>query len=432
MTGTKVKITDTTLRDAHQSLLATRLRTEDMLPIAAKLDRIGFHSVEVWGGATFDACLRFLDEDPWDRLRQLKAQFQRTPLQMLLRGQNLVGYKHYPDDVVREFVRLSIVNGIEIIRIFDALNDVRNMVTAMDETKKQGGQVQACIVYTISPVHNMENYLALARTLEQMGADSLCIKDMAGLLSPTTATELVTRLKETVRLPLQIHSHYTSGMASMTYLKAVEAGVDIIDTALSPLALGTSQPPTETMVAVLQGTPADTGLDLKRLAEAAGYFRSVMKKYPIQNVIGIDTNVLAYQVPGGMVSNLTAQLSEQNALDQLDAVLAEIPRVRAELGYPPLVTPLSQMVGAQAVANVTTGERYKMVPTEIKAYLRGNYGRPPGLVDAAIRQKIIGNEAVNTARPADLLPPQLAQAARLSPRTPKKLRMSSPTHSSRL
>jgi len=412
MSASIIKITDTTLRDGHQSLLATRMKITDMLPIAEKIDKVGFHSLEVWGGATFDACLRFLDEDPWERLRALKQAFRQTRLQMLLRGQNLVGYKHYPDDVVREFVKAAVLNGIDIIRIFDALNDVRNMEVSMDEAKRQGAHVQASIVYTISPVHAIDNFVDMARTLAALGADSLCIKDMAGLLTPTAAYEFVSRLKKAVDLPIQVHSHYTSGMASMAYLKAIEAGADIIDTAFSPLAMGTSQPPTETLVTVLRGTPYDTGLDLALLAEIAAHFRVVLQHYEMKTVIGVDTNVLFYQIPGGMVSNLVAQLSESNALDKLPAVLEEVPRVRAELGYPPLVTPTSQIVGTQAVVNVILGERYKMIPKEVKAYVRGLYGRPPAAIDEAVVRKIIGDEAVITVRPADLLEPGLERAAK--------------------
>ncbi|MGI5838879.1 MAG: oxaloacetate decarboxylase subunit alpha [bacterium] len=412
MSVSTVKITDTTLRDGHQSLLATRMRSADMLPIAAKIDQVGFHSLEVWGGATFDACLRFLDEDPWERLQALKKAFKQTPLQMLLRGQNLVGYKHYPDDVVREFVKAAVRNGIDIIRIFDALNDVRNMEVSMDEAKRQGAHVQASIVYTISPVHAIDSFVEMAKTLAAMGADSLCIKDMAGLITPAVAAEFVSRLKKEVGLPVQVHSHYTSGMASMAYLKAVEAGADVLDTAFSPLALGTSQPPTETMAAVLRDTPYDTGLDPALLAEIAAYFREMLGRYDRKDVIGVDTNVLFYQIPGGMVSNLVSQLSESNSLAKLPAVLEEVPRVRAELGYPPLVTPTSQIVGTQAVVNVITGERYKMIPNEVKAYVRGLYGRPPAAIDEAIVRKIIGDEPLVTVRPADLLAPGMEQAAK--------------------
>ncbi len=407
MAERKVGITDTTLRDGHQSLFATRMVTVDMLPIMERMDEIGFHSLEVWGGATFDACLRYLNEDPWFRLRKLKEKAKNTPLQMLLRGQNLVGYRHYPDDVVRAFVRLAVKNGISIMRIFDALNDVRNMEVSMDESKKQGAHVQACVVYTTSPVHNLDSYVKLALELQDKGADSICLKDMAGLLSPSAAYETVGRLKEALKIPVQVHSHYTSGMASMSYLKAVEAGADVIDTALSPFALSTSQPPTESMVAVLQGTAYDTGLDLKALSSLAEYFRGIRKNYNAQTAIGIDTNVLSYQIPGGMVSNLVSQLEAQNAIDKLDEVLKEVPRVRAELGYPPLVTPMSQIVGTQSVVNVVTGERYKLIPSEVKSYVKGLYGRPPGKIDEELQKAIIGDEPVITGRPADLLEPAM-------------------------
>ncbi|WP_088552743.1 oxaloacetate decarboxylase subunit alpha [Calderihabitans maritimus] len=411
-TTRRIRITDTTLRDAHQSLLATRMKTEHMLPIAEKIDAVGFHSLEVWGGATFDSCMRFLNEDPWERLRQLRKAFRNTKLQMLLRGQNLVGYKHYADDVVEEFVKKAHANGIDIFRIFDALNDVRNMRKAMEVAKQVGAHVQATVSYTISPVHNVEHYVALAKQLEEMGADSLCIKDMAGILSPTGAFELITALKQNINIPIQLHCHYTSGMASMTYLKAIEAGVDVIDTAISSLAMGTSQPATESMVAALQGTPYDTGLDLQLLSEIAEYFKEVRKEYKEFDVAAntVDANVLVYQIPGGMISNFISQLAQQNALDKLPEVLAEVPRVREDFGYPPLVTPSSQIVGTQAVLNVIMGERYKMVTNESKAYMKGLYGQPPGPVNEEIRRKIIGDEEPITCRPADLLEPQLEEA----------------------
>ncbi|MEW6308537.1 MAG: pyruvate carboxylase subunit B [Bacillota bacterium] len=408
-----VRLTDTTLRDAHQSLLATRMRTADMLPIAPKLDAVGFHSLEVWGGATFDTCMRFLSEDPWERLRSLRQAFSRTKLQMLLRGQNLVGYKHYPDDVVDEFVRLAVHNGIDIIRIFDALNDVRNLERAMAAAKRAGAHVQATVVYTTSPVHNVAHYVDTARTLAGLGADSICIKDMAGILSPPVAYELVSRLKAALPLPLQLHCHYTSGMAAMTYLKAIEAGCDIVDTATSSLSLGTSQPPTESMVAALAGTPYATGLDLALLTEIAEYWRGVRKGYAQFDVATtVDTNVLRFQIPGGMVSNFVSQLKEAKALDKLPQVLEEVARVRTDFGYPPLVTPSSQIVGAQASLNVLGGERYKLVSTETRAYLKGLYGRPPGEVDAAVRRQVIGDERPIDHRPADDLPPGLDEAKR--------------------
>ncbi len=408
----KVGITDTTLRDGHQSLLATRMKTEDMLPIAARMDAIGFHSLEVWGGATFDSCMRFLNEDPWERLRALRQAMPGTKLQMLLRGQNLLGYRHYADDVVTSFVEMSIKNGIDILRIFDALNDIRNMALAMKVAKEAGGHVQATICYTLGPVYDDDYYLRMARQLAELGAASLCIKDMAGLLTPADAYRLVQKIKKEVDLPLQLHCHYTSGMASMTYLKAVEAGVDVLDTAMSPLALGTSQPATETMVAALAGTPWDTGLNLESLSEIAAYFRQVRKKYQQFDVSDgtVDANVLRYQIPGGMLSNFISQLSQQNALDRLPEVLAEVPRVRADLGYPPLVTPSSQMVGAQAVLNVLAGKRYQMVTREVKDYLRGLYGQPPVAVNEEVRHQIIGDEEPISGRPADLLEPQLPAA----------------------
>ncbi|MEW5783632.1 MAG: pyruvate carboxylase subunit B [Bacillota bacterium] len=407
----KVGITDTSLRDAHQSLLATRMRLEEMLPIAESMDRVGYHSLEVWGGATYDACMRFLDEDPWERLRKLRRAIKNTKLQMLLRGQNIVGYRHYPDDVVAEFVKRAVANGIDIIRIFDALNDVRNMEQAMRCTKAEGAHVQATISYTISPLHNIDHFVAMGGTLKEHGADSICIKDMAGLIAPFDAYELVRRLKEQVGLPVQLHCHYTSGMASMAYLKAIEAGADVVDTANAALALGTSQPPTDSIVAALQGTPFNTGLDLEILASISDYFKEVSRRYDIpRDVLGVDTNVLSYQIPGGMISNLASQLAEQKASHLIKDVLAEVPRVRSDLGYPPLVTPSSQMVGTQAVVNVLTGERYKMVSSEIKNYLRGLYGRPPGEINQAVLEKVLKGETPVTVRPADLLPPQLAQA----------------------
>lgn len=408
----KVKITETVLRDAHQSLIATRLTTEEMKPILEKLDGVGYYALEMWGGATFDACLRFLNEDPWDRLRIIRKQVKNTKLQMLLRGQNLLGYKHYADDVVIEFVKKSVANGIDIIRIFDALNDVRNLKAAMETTKKEGAHAQAAIAYTISPVHTTETYVKLAKEMEEMGADSICIKDMSGLLTPYYTYELVTALKKAVKVPLSLHSHATSGLASMAYLKGIEAGIDIIDTAISPFSLGTSQPPTESIVATLQGSQYDTGLSIERLNEIAEHFKPIREK-SIENgmlnpkVLGVDINTLIYQVPGGMLSNLVSQLKVQNALDKFDEVLKEVPRVREDLGYPPLVTPTSQMVGTQAVLNVITGERYKMIPKEVKAYVQGMYGRSTVPMKEEIIHKIIGNEEPITCRPADLIESQL-------------------------
>jgi len=404
-------ISDTTLRDAHQSLLATRMRTEDMLPIAEQMDRAGFFSMEVWGGATFDSCIRFLNEDPWIRLRKIREKVKNTKLMMLLRGQNLVGYKHYPDDIVTEFVKKALANGIDVMRIFDALNDIRNMEKAIEVTKKEGGHVQGTVVYTTSPVHNIALYLKDAKRLEDLGADSICIKDMAGILSPPVAYELIGRLKEELKIPIQLHAHYTSGMAAMTYLKAIEAGVDIIDCAISTMALGTSQPATETMVASLEGTPYATGIDLELLSEIADYFRDVRSKYGDYDVsTTVDAKVLRYQIPGGMISNFRSQLAQQNALDKLTDALEEVPRVREDLGFPPLVTPSSQIVGSQAALNVLMGERYKMVTNEVKNYLRGLYGRPPAPVNEELRRKIIGDEEPIDGRPADLLEPGYDEA----------------------
>lgn len=407
----KLGITDTSLRDAHQSLLATRMRLVEMLPIVELMDQVGYHSLEVWGGATFDTCMRFLDEDPWDRLRQLRKGLKNTRLQMLLRGQNIVGYRHYPDDVLAEFIKKAVVNGIDIIRIFDALNDLRNMEQAINLTKEEGAHAQGTISYTISPLHNNDYFVRIGRDLKELGSDSICIKDMAGLISPYDAFELVDRLKKEVGLPVQLHCHYTSGMASMAYLKAVEAGVDVIDTANAALAMGASQPATDSMVAAFQGTPYDTGLDLQLLSQVSEHFKEISCSYEIpREVMGVDTNVLSYQIPGGMISNLTSQLAEQKATHLLKEVLAEVPRVRADLGYPPLVTPSSQIVGTQAVVNVLTGERYKMISTEIKNYLRGLYGKPPGEVNPDLLKKVLKGEKPINGRPADLLKPQLEEA----------------------
>ncbi len=408
----KIKITETVLRDAHQSLLATRMKTEEMLPIAEKLDQVGYHSLEMWGGATFDASLRFLNEDPWERLRSIRKAIKNTKLQMLLRGQNILGYKHYADDVVIEFVKKSIYNGIDIIRIFDALNDIRNLETALKTTLEEGGHAQCTLSYTTSPAHNVEYYIKRAKELENLGADSICIKDMSGILTPYVAFELVTELKKAIKIPLQIHTHYTSGIASMTYLKAIEAGADMVDTAISPLALGTSQPPTEPLVATLKDTPYDTGLDLEALNEITEYFKPLRDKYLESGlinpkVLGVNPKTLIYQVPGGMLSNLISQLESQNRLDLFDEVLKEVPKVRKDLGYPPLVTPTSQIVGTQSVFNVITGERYKMVPNEVKDYVKGLYGQPTVPIKDDIKQKIIGNEDVVSCRPADLIEPQL-------------------------
>lgn len=408
----KVKITETVLRDGHQSLIATRLKTQEMLPILENLDKIGYNALEMWGGATFDACLRFLNEDPWERLRTIRKYIKNTRLQMLLRGQNILGYKHYSDDIVVDFVKKSIYNGIDIIRIFDALNDIRNLRVALETTKKEGAHAQAAISYTISPVHNIETYINLAKNMESMGADSICIKDMSGLLTPYFTFELISSLKRTVKIPLELHSHATSGLASMTYLKGIEAGVDIIDTAISPFALGTSQPPTEPLVAALEKTKFDTELSMNKLNTIAEYFKPLREKYMEKGllnpkVLGVNINTLVYQVPGGMLSNLINQLQAQNALNKFDEVLREVPRVREDLGYPPLVTPTSQIIGTQAVLNIITGERYKVVPKEVKAYVKGMYGKSTVPIKQEIIRKVIGDGEVITCRPADLLKPQL-------------------------
>ena len=407
-----VKIMETVLRDSHQSLLATRMSTEDMLPILDSLNDVGYYSMEVWGGATFDACLRFLNEDPWDRLRTIRSHIKNSKLQMLFRGQNILGYRHYADDVVEYFVQKSIANGIDIIRIFDALNDPRNLKTAINATKKEGGHVQAAISYTTGPVYTTEYFAKYAKQLEEMGADSICIKDMAGLLKPYDAYDLVKALKSTVKVPIQLHTHYTSGLASMTLLKAIEAGVDIVDTAMSPLAMGTSQPPTESIVATLQGTEYDTGLSLEKLDVPSKKFDKLREKYIKEGlldpkVLKVDVNALIYQVPGGMLSNLVSQLKNANKSDKLNEVLEEVPRVRADVGYPPLVTPSSQIVGTQAVMNVIAGERYKMVTKEFKGLVRGEYGKTPLPISDEIKKKIIGDEKQITCRPADNLKPEL-------------------------
>ncbi|HAO93497.1 MAG TPA: pyruvate carboxylase subunit B, partial [Deltaproteobacteria bacterium] len=411
---TRTRITDTILRDSHQSLLATRMRTEDMLEMAPLLDKVGYWSLEVWGGATFDACLRFLKEDPWERLKLLRKAIPNTRLQMLLRGQNLVGYRHYPDDVVRKFVERAAKNGIDIFRIFDALNDIRNIEVAVKAAKEAKAHVEATICYTTSPVHTHEGFVDMALKLESMGADTVCIKDMAGLLTPGAAFDLVTKLKEKVSVPIHIHSHDSSGLAAMSYLKAIEAGAEIIDTALSSLASGTSQPPTESIVAALKDTPYDTGLDLALLSDVADHFREVRKKYKKfeSEFTAINTKTLVVQIPGGMISNLANQLREQNALDKMNDVFAEIPKVRKDMGYPPLVTPTSQVVGTQATLNVLMGERYKVITSETRNYFKGLYGRPPGPVDEDARKKAIGDEKPITCRPADLLEPELDKLMR--------------------
>jgi len=401
----RIRITDTTLRDAHQSLWATRMRTAEMLPIIEALDEVGFNSLECWGGATFDACLRFLDEDPWERLRVIRNHTARTPLQMLLRGQNLVGYRHYGDDIVRRFVRSAAENGIDVFRVFDALNDTRNFETAAEAIKESGKHFQGAVVYTISPVHSLDHYLEVAHKLVEMGADSICIKDMAALLSPFYADQLIRRLKSEIPVPIQLHCHYIGGLAPMTYLKAIEAGVDVIDTATVPLAFGNSQPATEMVVTALVGSPYDSGLDLEKLFRIAKYFESVRLNAGYDRGVTSLTHMQVYQhqVPGGMISNLESQLREQNALDRLPEVLEEIPVVRAEVGFPPLVTPMSQIVGTQSVLNVLSGKRWHIVPDEMKAYLRGRYGAPPGPISREVIERVLGDEKPITVRPADLV-----------------------------
>ena len=410
----KIKICETVLRDSHQSLIATRMTTEEMLPILEKMDQVGYYSLEAWGGATFDSCLRFLNEDPWERLRKIRDKVKNTKLQMLFRGQNILGYRHYADDVVENFVRKSIANGIDVIRIFDALNDPRNLKTAIAATKAEGGHCQVAFSYTTSPIHNNEYFANFARQIQDMGADSICIKDMSGLLKPYDAYDLVKAIKEKVGdMPLELHTHYTSGLASMTELKAIEAGVDIIDTAISPMALGTSQPATEPMVAALQGTEYDTGLDIDKLNEISKYFGTLREKYLASGqldpkVLKVDVNALLYQVPGGMLSNLISQLKAQGKSDKLVECLEEVPRVRADAGYAPLVTPTSQIVGTQAVLNVLLGERYKNVTKEFKGLVRGEYGTTPAPIDPAFIEKILGKDAdVITERPADALAPEM-------------------------
>jgi oxaloacetate decarboxylase alpha subunit len=407
-----LKICDLMLRDGHQSLLATRMRTDDMLPVAEEIDKVGFWAVEMWGGATFDSAMRFLDEDPWERVRRLKACMPNTPFMMLLRGQNVVGYKHYPDDVLERFVVRAHANGIDVFRIFDALNDVRNMQKAMEVVKREEAHIQAAMSYTTGPPYSIGYYIELAKTLEEMGADTICIKDMAGLLTPYVIYELVSRLKAEIGVPIHLHSHSTSGMATAALLKACEAGVDIVDTAISALSMTTSHPPTESIVATLQRTERDTGLDLDRLARIAVYFTGVRRKYARfeSGMFGVDVRVLQYQIPGGMLSNLVSQLRGQGAEDKYADVLVEVPRVRAELGYPPLVTPSSQIVGTQATLNVVLGERYKIIPEEVRQYVRGYYGRPPAPIDPEIKCKAIGDEEPIDCRPADLLEPGMEKA----------------------
>ncbi len=409
----RVGITETILRDAHQSLIATRMTTEEMLPALEILDDIGYHSLECWGGATFDSCLRFLDEDPWERLRVFRKMMPKTKLQMLFRGQNMLGYRHYADDIVEYFVQKSVANGIDIIRIFDALNDIRNLETSIKAARKEAGaHVQVAVSYTTSPIHNIDYFVKYAKELENTGADSICLKDMAGLLVPYETYKLVKALKESVKIPVQLHSHFTAGIADMVMIKGIEAGADIIDTALSPFGMGTSHPATEAMVAALAGSEYDTGLDLGKLNEATKYFNTLRRKYLESGqlnpkMLEVDTNALIYQVPGGMLSNLVSQLKQAGKEDKLVEVLEEVPRVRKDAGYPPLVTPTSQIVGTQAVFNIIGGERYKMVTKEFKALVRGEYGRTPAPIDPEFAKKIIGDEQPITCRPVDLIEPEL-------------------------
>ena len=410
----KVLITETALRDAHQSLAATRMTTEEMIPILEDMDKVGYHSLEAWGGATFDSCMRFLNEDPWERLRTIRKHVKNTKLQMLFRGQNILGYRHYADDVVEYFVQKSIANGIDIIRIFDALNDARNLETAIKATIKEGGHVQAAISYTTSPFHTNEGFAQYAKQLEEMGAHSICIKDMSGLLKPYEAYQLVKTIKNTVKIPVNLHCHYTAGLGSMTLLKAIEAGVDSVDTAISPLAMGTSHTPTESLVATLQGTPYDTGLDLAKLDVVAKHFNKIREDYIASGLIDpkvlkVDVNALRYQVPGGMLSNLISQLKMAGKLDKLDEVLEEVAKVREDSGYPPLVTPTSQIVGTQAVNNVLFGQdgRYSRVTKEFKGLVRGEYGKCPATVDEAFKRQIIGDEDIIDYRPADKIAPEI-------------------------
>ncbi|MBE6837225.1 MAG: oxaloacetate decarboxylase subunit alpha [Ruminococcus sp.] len=410
----KLKITETVLRDAHQSLLATRMTMDEMRPILSKMDKIGFYSAEVWGGATFDSCLRFLNEDPWERLRIIRNEMPNTKLQMLFRGQNMLGYRHYADDLVEYFVQKSVANGIDIIRIFDALNDIRNLDTAIKASKKEGAHAQVAISYTLGDVFTHDYYVNYAKQIEEAGADSLCIKDMAALLTPYEAESLTRDLKSAVKIPVQLHTHYTSGLASMCIMKAVEAGADVVDTAMSPLALGTSHAPTESIVAAFQGTEYDTGIDLKALTEVRDYFMGLRKKYIESGLLdpkmlATDANALIYQVPGGMLSNLLSQLKQAGKADQLDEVLREVPRVRKDSGYPPLVTPTSQIVGTQAVFNVIMGERYKTVTKEFKGLVKGEYGKTPVEIDPEFQKKILGDEEPITCRPADLLKPEFEE-----------------------
>ncbi|MDY4033620.1 MAG: pyruvate carboxylase subunit B [Pyramidobacter sp.] len=408
----RVEITETVLRDAHQSLMATRMSLDDMLPVLDQMDEIGYHSLEVWGGATFDACMRFLNEDPWERLRTLKKHFKKTRLQMLLRGQNLVGYRHYADDTAKEFVKRAVGNGIDIIRIFDALNDLRNVEVTAAQTKAEGAHLQLCIAYTTSPVHTVEAFVKLAAQMKDLGADSICIKDMAGLLTPTAAKELVHGIKQATALPIQVHSHYTCGLAGLAYYAAIEAGADVIDCALSPFSMGTSQPCTETFVASLAGSQWDTGLDIRQLTPISNHFKKIRAKYDkiFVKVQGANTDILLAQIPGGMYSNLVNQLKEAGQQDKLPQVLEEVPYVRAAMGYPPLVTPSSQIVGTQATLNVLSGERWKIIPKEVYNIFKGMYGQTPAPMDPEIQKKVLGGDKPITCRPADLIEPELEKA----------------------
>jgi oxaloacetate decarboxylase alpha subunit len=404
----RLKINETVLRDAQQSLIATRLKIDEIIPVLEKMDRVGNNAMEVWGGATFDSCLRFLDEDPWQRLRKIRAKVKKTKLQMLLRGQNILGYRHYPDDIVEKFIKKSIENGIDIIRVFDALNDVRNLETSIKSIKDENAHCQCAIAYTTSKVHTTDYYIKKIKEMESLGADSICIKDMAGILTPYNAYELIKNIKENTNLEINLHTHCTTGVASMTYMKAVEAGVDIIDTAISPFSMGTSQPPTESIAITFKDSIKDPKPNMKALEEVAEYFKPIKQKYLDKKILNTkvleaEPKTLTYKVPGGMLSNLLSQLQMQNAQDKYEDVLKEVPKVREDLGYPPLVTPLSQMVGTQAVFNVLTKERYKLVPKEIKDYVKGFYGRSPAPINDDIKSKIIGNEKMTTIRPADLL-----------------------------
>lgn len=407
----KLKITETCLRDGHQSLIATRLKTSEMLPILEKMDKVGYYALEMWGGATFDACIRFLNEDPWERLREIRKRVKNTKLQMLLRGQNLLGYRHYSDDVVDKFIEKSIKNGIDIVRVFDALNDYRNLEQSIKSINKYGGHCQGAIAYTTSKIHTVEYYVEKVKELEKLGAHSICIKDMAGVLLPDTAYELVVKIKEVTDLPVELHTHCTSGIASMMYMKAIEAGVDIIDTAISPFSGGTSQPATEVFSHILKGDKRDPELDMQLLSEIADYFKPIKEKYRSEGILkakvmDVEPKTLIYQVPGGMLSNLLSQLESQGAAHKYDEVLAEVPKVREDLGFPPLVTPLSQMVGTQAVFNVLLGERYKIIPTEIKNYVKGLYGQSPAPISKEMQEKIIGDISPITYRPADDISPE--------------------------